>query len=114
MGLLFVKCCLFCRVNVGAGVGTFDSSVNIAADDGSWVGFVNLGVDVESSLGLIACVSIIFLLFLGVLPIRIIHLLWGPQFVNLELWLKVDRSTLLLCHLPPVLRSLLFEPFGKR
>ena len=52
MGLFFVNFCLFCRVNVGAGVGTFDGFVNMGAGAGSWVGFVNLGADVGSSLGL--------------------------------------------------------------
>ena len=58
MGLLFVNCYSFCRVNVGAG-GTFDGFVNMGAGAWSWVGFVNLGVDVGSSLDLMACVSVI-------------------------------------------------------
>ena len=45
---------------MGAGVGTFDSSVNMGAETRSWIVFVNLGVDVGSSLGLIACVSVKF------------------------------------------------------
>ena len=51
MGLLFVNCCLFCRANVEAGVGTYDGFVNMGAGSGSWVGFFNLGADVGSSLG---------------------------------------------------------------
>ena len=60
MGLVFINCCLFCGVIVGAGVGTLDVSINMDAKAGSWVSFVNLGVDVGSSLGLITYVSVIF------------------------------------------------------
>ena len=52
MGSLFVNCCLFCRVNMGPGVGTSDGFVNMSAGAGSLVGFVNLGVHVGSLLGL--------------------------------------------------------------
>ena len=34
MGLSVVNCCLFYRVNVGAGVGTSDGVVNIGARAG--------------------------------------------------------------------------------
>ena len=52
MSLSFVNCCLFCRLNVGAGVGTSDGFVNMGAGAEFWVGFVNLGAGIGSSLGL--------------------------------------------------------------
>ena len=53
MGLLFVNYCLFCRVRVEAGVGTFDGFVNMGARARSWIVFLNLGVGAGSSLCLI-------------------------------------------------------------
>ena len=52
MELLFVNCCLFCCLHVGARVDTSGVFVNMGAGAGSWVGTVNLGEDIGSPLSL--------------------------------------------------------------